>query len=532
MDSRRRAPTPTDPCAPPDAADEVVGEQAVKSEVLLRWPPGVSAPDLLNALDSAGYRVRRTGGRERTEVHWDTHDGVLGAAGATLVRHVEDGRWEFSAPHEIVAEPGTGARPPAGGRLAAALAAATREERVIPYITGRIDEEVFRAAAADERTVRVALRHWVFTSPLRPGARARRAFVHVAGAKAAAERAAGVIHEVTHGRRVDKPLLELALAALHFPVPGQRPPASLEPRGADAVGESFAKLLARQAWVIAANAPGVAADLDAEFVHDLRVATRRARAALRLTPRAGVTVDAKLGEELAWLARACGPLRDLDVFLVWVAAALATTVTAPEPRQAILMALGEQRSSALAVAEEAVTSPHLASLLGLLRQHPLPGAGAAATAAAAPPLVIREVRVLTRWRKREPEALTEEELHRVRIAAKRARYALEFFAPALPVDVRRAVRGLVRVQDTLGAHHDAVVAVGRIEELARTLRQAGASLDTLLALGGLRRAALERQRAQQAEFVVRAPRLWRRLAALRARLAADAGAGGAAPAGA
>ena len=44
----------------------------------------------------------------------------------------------------------------------------------------------------------------------------------------------------------------------------------------------YAKMLARQAWVIAANAPGVAADLDPEFVHDLRVASRRGPGAVLL----------------------------------------------------------------------------------------------------------------------------------------------------------------------------------------------------------------------------------------------------------
>jgi CHAD domain-containing protein len=508
----------------------------VKTEILLRWPRSVSAPEILNALDSAGYRARRTGGRERTEMHWETHDGRLRAAGATLVRHVEEGRWAFSTPHETVAEPGDGARPPVGGRLADALAAASSGRPVIPFLTGRLDEEVFRAVFAHERGVRVALRCWVFTSPLRPGARARRALVHVAGGKAAARRAAGVIHELTRCRRIDKPLLELALAALHFPVPGQRPPATLAIQGGDALAEAFAKLLARQAWAIAGNAPGVAADLDPEFVHDLRVATRRARAVLRLARRGGVTVDSRVGGELAWLAQASGPLRDLDVFLVWVNAALAAAATPPEPRQAIVLAFGEQRSAALATAEEAVTSPRLASLLALLRR-PLGasaagGTGAEATATAAPPLVGREVRRLARWRKRDPATLTDEEMHRVRIAAKRARYALEFFAPALPLEARRGVRRLVRLQDTLGAHHDAVVAVARIEALAQAVQRAGASLEILLALGGLRRAALERQRAQHAEFVARAPRLWRRVRELRAGLAAGTGSDGAAPAGA
>jgi CHAD domain-containing protein len=158
-----------------------------------------------------------------------------------------------------------------------------------------------------------------------------------------------------------------------------------------------------------------------------------------------------------------------------------------------------------------------------MRRRPLPvpeGApGAAPVGGAAAMLVSGEVRRLARWRQRDAASLANAELHRVRIAAKRARYVLEFFAPVLAPDVQRVVRTLVRVQDTLGAHQDAVFAVGRLETLAKAMQEAGANLETLLALGGLRHAAAGRQTARHEEFSARAPRLWRRLRGLRARLA-------------
>jgi CHAD domain-containing protein len=495
----------------------------MKVECVLRWPSEVLAPALLNALDEAGYHVRRTRGRERTEIRWDTQDGALRAARAALVFHVEESRWSLVTPRRSLAEAG-GAAPPDGGRLAAELVAATRGRALLPLLTGKVDEEIFRATRTGVPAVQLALRQWAFTSPLRPGARAARAFVHAIGTAAAAERTAVTLQERTRCRRVGGSVLELGLAALRLTTPGRQPPPRTWIRATDTVAQALARLLARQGWTIAANAPGTAADLDPEFLHDLRVAARRARGVLRLARLAGLTPDAGLAAELAWLAQACGPLRDLDVFLAGVGATLVEAETPPEAREAILLTLRGQRDAALGRARAAFVSPRLKGLLTMLRQPPSPGPedgpGAVRVANAAAALASGEIKRLVRWRRHEAAGLTDGDLHRVRIGAKRARYVLEFFAPLLPPEARKVVRVLVRLQDTLGAHHDAAVAVQRLDALATAMHASGANLETILALGALRHAAVERKSARRAEFAARSPRLWRRLRAFASRLSA------------
>jgi CHAD domain-containing protein len=54
-------------------------------------------------------------------------------------------------------------------------------------------------------------------------------------------------------------------------------------------------------------------------------------------------------------------------------------------------------------------------------------------------------------------------LHRLRVAIKKLRYALDVFEEALPAGVQRADRVLERAQDTLGALHDHTVACEMIE---------------------------------------------------------------------
>jgi CHAD domain-containing protein len=56
--------------------------------------------------------------------------------------------------------------------------------------------------------------------------------------------------------------------------------------------------------------------------------------------------------------------------------------------------------------------------------------------------------------------------HRLRIAGKRFRYALEFLADVYPGATGRVVRRTVALQDLLGAFQDADVAIARLRALA------------------------------------------------------------------
>ena len=65
------------------------------------------------------------------------------------------------------------------------------------------------------------------------------------------------------------------------------------------------------------NLPGTCANLDSEFLHDLRVAVRRARSAL--TQIKGVFNQEAVevfNPRLAWIGQITGPSRDMDVYLL------------------------------------------------------------------------------------------------------------------------------------------------------------------------------------------------------------------------
>ncbi len=65
------------------------------------------------------------------------------------------------------------------------------------------------------------------------------------------------------------------------------------------------------------NLPGVLADTDSEFLHDLRVAIRRGRSTLKVPGAALPTAQsAAAGAALKWLGDLTTPTRDLDVYLL------------------------------------------------------------------------------------------------------------------------------------------------------------------------------------------------------------------------
>ncbi|HTY98231.1 MAG TPA: CYTH and CHAD domain-containing protein [Rhodocyclaceae bacterium] len=211
---------------------------------------------------------------------------------------------------------------------------------------------------------------------------------------------------------------------------------------------------------IAANHPGATASSDPEFIHQLRVATRRLRACLRIF--APLLPPELLAEILPALRDLMGPLghaRDLDVLLAEIVAPV-TGALPGEPRLAALAGVvTDRRYAARGVAVQTLQATHYGQLL-LRIAASLHGTAFADDEAPGALLDFAggRLRRLGRRVRRLAEAARMEEpasLHALRIRVKRLRYALEFFSSLLDSAAgrRRALR-LAAVQDTLGQLND------------------------------------------------------------------------------
>jgi CHAD domain-containing protein len=241
--------------------------------------------------------------------------------------------------------------------------------------------------------------------------------------------------------------------------------------------------------------PGVRVGADPEELHKQRVATRRLRSLLRSTR--GQVEDREraewLRDELRWLGDLLGEVRDLDVLIAYLLEEL-RTIEEAAAFGAVLELLDAEREEARTELLAALDSSRYRKLLDELDRPPALRDGERLETAAA--AEYRRLRKAAKGLGKEP---SDEELHRVRIKAKRARYAAQALRGESDF-VRRAKE----VQDVLGTHQDAAVAEERIRELVAQVRGTGR---TAFAAGRL----IERQRERRASARAAWPKAWKRL---------------------
>lgn len=287
--------------------------------------------------------------------------------------------------------------------------------------------------------------------------------------------------------------------------------------------DALARLARECLQQIATNAYGLLASDDPEWVHQMRIGTRRLRSCLRLVaPHAPSPALDRLNGDVRWLAQSLGVARDWDVFVRETLPPLAKWFardagTAPGLRR-LRRRAESRRKSARAAARAAVVSPRFQRMLlsgGMLCTLPCFGTslpaeefggrgtlgGRADTFAAA--LLARRHRRLAQCAA-ALESGSAEERHEVRIAAKRLRYIAEFFASLFSRKRGRSyLKALTALQDVLGRLNDASTALRIANESGGTA--ADAATGAVRGWVAAQAAALEPQVASA----------WRRLAGVK-----------------
>ena len=213
---------------------------------------------------------------------------------------------------------------------------------------------------------------------------------------------------------------------------------------------------------------------DPEGVHQARVATRRLRSDLRTY---GPLLDEPWRDttraELEWLADALGAVRDADVLGLRLAEAFAVVGVAADAAATISARLGDQRDTARTRLSEVLDTPRTAALLNELRRSAVDPPTTLSALGRAElrlrPLVRRPWRKLSRAVGRLGTEPTAAELHRVRLLAKRTRYAAEAVVGVYGRDTRRFASAVQQVQDVLGDMNDAQVAIAWLRDAATDL---------------------------------------------------------------
>ena len=221
-----------------------------------------------------------------------------------------------------------------------------------------------------------------------------------------------------------------------------------------------------------ANESGALTTSDPEYLHQLRVALRRLRTALRvfrevLDPEFARFMDG----ELRTVARSTGASRDWDVFATQTLPEFLDAYGDAPTRRAIMARAAAKRRAAREAMRESLRSPrHARTMLALARWLSQPPQGAANDSESLAKFAARAVRKRHRKlaaRGKDAAHLDAAARHKLRIEAKRVRYAFEAFAPLFPRKrVEAYLKALSELQDDLGAANDAVVAAALARELA------------------------------------------------------------------
>jgi CHAD domain-containing protein len=283
----------------------------------------------------------------------------------------------------------------------------------------------------------------------------------------------------------ETPKLFRALAPAEEPRPDG--PAALEALRAGLLG---------QLREIEAHDPGTRLGRDPESLHDMRVAVRRTRALLR-TGRPVIGGDTGPVETgLKELGRVLGDVRDLDVLIERLRGeAQELEYHGKEAFLAAITSLTHEHAAARLRLTRTLDSDHYLRLLDDVERtaRELAPSGDGSTL---PDLVDRQARRLRKVAKALPQDPADDDLHALRKAGKRTRYAAELAGDS------KLVKRAKQLQDVLGEHQDAVVAVERLRALA-------AAGDATLAFAAGRIAGREEARRREARE--RWPKVWRRL---------------------
>ena len=215
---------------------------------------------------------------------------------------------------------------------------------------------------------------------------------------------------------------------------------------------------------------------DPEYVHQARVALRRVRSAIRLFDREQHDVPRSLGDDLRWFARALGDARDWDVLADETLPSLTDTLGVDAVKLLVARADAKRRQARARIRKAARSVRYATLVLNGERwcMTPVPASATLLADAAAPALRIASKKLFKRAC--FFAALAPPQRHRVRILAKRLRYALDLFAVVLPkTATERYIKALAELQDVLGHLNDAAVAKAVLPQLSKSIRPKGSA---------------------------------------------------------
>jgi CHAD domain-containing protein len=462
-------------------------------------PEGRPRTRRLTWLDTFDWRLHRAGLTLQHSAGSRVSDYTLtGADGGQVTVPAKGLRWPALA----------GALPP--GPLRSRLQPVTEVRALIPTVRATATVRQMRVLNADDKTVA-----WLTVTDMSlagkngTGLAPRLSLTAVRGYQVQTERIArSLIAADGVTPAVASPLDDVLAAADRHPG-GYSSKIDVKLTAEAPARCALEEVLLRLLDTLEANVPGTIREIDTEFLHDLRVAVRRTRSAVKLCGDVlPAGVPEAFGGEFKWLGDVTTPMRDLDVYLLgydeMAAGLLAATPAELEPFHRHLARRHKIEQRELV---RALRSRRFLDLIKAWRKElaaPAPRRGITAAALAADRIDRAHRKVLKRGAAITPDS-PPESLHDLRKRCKELRYLLEFFASLYdPAIHQQAVRDLKGLQDCLGEYQDCQVQQHEIRMFAaQMMTDRDVPATALLAMGELASKIARRERRARREFAGR-----------------------------
>jgi CHAD domain-containing protein len=487
----------------------------------LLLPEGATADALRSALGEH-LRLRDRGVSESEQTFYDTFDGLLHGAGLSAAHRdsrlavfdtdgteVAQAAWA-SPPRRVLAielDDGplrTALVPVVGVRALLALALIRTLTRSFDLLDD--DDKTVARLTLDEPAVVASEQRLI---ALRP----RVGLAAVRGYDRELERAHRTLKRKLGLIAASEPLVDEAVRATGGEPAGvsAKPgvPLSRQQRSDHAAVDVLRAMLE----VVRANLEGTIADIDAEFLHDFRVAIRRSRAVQRELRAAFPAAELQhFRTEFRWLQQSTGGARDMDVYVLEFGS---MRELVPEPfRPDLEPLLGVLRSHRLTARREMVRALRSDRAVALLEAWPAfldsvaagrPDEGPAA-ALPIPETAGARIGKVYRRMVRDGRAIDDssppEALHELRKKGKELRYLLELFGTELyPSEVvKPMIKTLKALQDVLGRHQDREVQAATLRALREEVSALPGGAGALMSMGLLVERLGADQRAARGEL--------------------------------
>jgi CHAD domain-containing protein len=280
-------------------------------------------------------------------------------------------------------------------------------------------------------------------------------------------------------------VFDLTQAPRQLPVPltdrpGLRPDDPMSEAGRKVFAYYFARMLAQE--------DAVRREIAADPVHDMRVAIRRLRSALKMfAPFYRKRAIKSYRQALKKVARALGAVRDLDV--LWAKTEEYLEALPADSRSELNVLLEDWQSQLNAARARLIKTldshryarfiADFAAFVATPQRDAIDVTGSGQPAPylvrhVAPRLIYERYTTVRAYETALPGAPLNT-LHRLRIEAKRLRYALEAFEEALGPEAENVIDSAKKLQAHLGNLQDAQVAVAALQ---RFIQEADAQLST------------------------------------------------------